>query len=137
MCIRDRCYIAWVTWLVDYEKNPELLNKTIRGKKVREIRYVGTNQSVISCVEWPWENVRTLWGLIDFAPERYSAHPFEVFPEEFREPGVASYVQSLSEGGGDIFWQVPEDCPHLSSNLKTQVKKIVQEYDLRKEARQK
>ena len=134
---RDKCYINWVTWLVNYEKNPELLNKTIRGKTIREIRYVGTNQSVISCWEWPWENIRTAGGWIDFAPEKYSAHPFEAFPEEFRAPGIASYIQSFSEGGGDLFWRVPDDCPHLSSNLKKQVEEIVQKYDLTREASKK
>ena len=134
---RDKCYIAWVGWLIDYDKSPELLNKTIRGKTIREIRYVSRyaseNQSVFSCWEWPWENIRTFFGLIDNAPKKYPAHPLEVFPEEFREPGVASRVKSWSETDGtfnaDEFYWVPEDCPHLPPNLKKRIERVAQERD--------
>ena len=131
---RDKCYINWASWFVDYEKFPELLNKTIRGKTIREIRYVSENKSHWACWEWPWENIRTLGGLIDFAPKRYSANLFEVFPKNFREPGVSSRVKSLLE---TEFWWIPEDCPHLPSNLKDEIEKIASENEVVKEGRKK
>ena len=131
---RDRCYIAWVGWLVDYDKSPELLNKTIRGKTIREIRYVSKyrseNDLLWSCWKWPWQEVRTLGGLIDFAPQRYPAFPFEVLPEAFREPGIASRVKARVEEGfvdEDEFYWVPEDCPHLPKDLKEEIKRVAKE----------
>ena len=112
---RDICYITWVAWLVDYEGFPELLNKTIRGKTIREMRYVGNSQSIwTTCWDWPWEGIRTFGGWIDFAPEKYTAHPMEVFPKAYRTPGIASNVKAWRDGEGgffssDLFSWVPEE----------------------------
>ena len=122
---RDKCYITWASWLVDYEKYPEILNKTIRGRTIREIRYINGNQTFLldlldwpwnwnwldlldwpgnwnlpdklACWERPWENIHTFGGYVDSAPEKYGASPFEVFPKVFREPGVASRMKARAE----------------------------------------
>ncbi len=136
---RDRCYINWIGWTVDYNKFPYLLEKTIRGKTIRELKYTSRYQSATSCWSlWlPLENIRTLGGLIDFSPTRHDVKPFEVFPEQFREPGIASHVKSWTETEGflnaDEQWWIPSsddegrmECPHLP-NLKESIERMQRE----------
>ncbi len=144
---RDRCYITWIGWFVDYDKSPELLNKTIRGQTLRELRYFARYMKqnknfyeyCFSSSWWDPLNFKTmridapiLRNWVDNAPQRYDAHPLEIFPKAFRKPGIASKVKAYIEDGvfnltKDQFYWVPEDCPHLGPNLKEKIKKIAEE----------
>ena len=104
---RDRCYTQWVGWMLDFE-DPEILKKTIRGKTLRELRYVSpyqTENTSMFCysIDWPFiEN--------DYEPKKQGALPWEVFPEQFRKPGWATKFTAWYKG--DPYYWVPE-CPHL------------------------
>ncbi|MDE0119535.1 MAG: leucine-rich repeat domain-containing protein [Bdellovibrionales bacterium] len=135
---RDRCYLTWIGWFVDYDKSPELLNKTIRGQTIRELRYVSRymqeNKNFYEYCFRPWWNpfkdVRIdapfLRNWVDNAPQKYEPHPVEMFPKAFRYPGIASHVKAWFADGDEFHW-VPENCPHLPNNLKEQIEKIANE----------
>jgi len=134
---RDMCYATWLGFLVDYEKYPELLNKTIRGKTIREVKYASKYVGHFDCWEMPWDNLYYWGGLIDTLPKKYATFAFEFAPHSYRIPGLSSRVTARleSEGGffnPDILWWVPEDCPHLYSNLKERVYEAAYEYERRK-----
>jgi len=124
---RDRCYLNWVGFLVDYEKYPHLLEKTIRGKTIREMHYVEKYTNHFTCWPWPWEGVRLRFMWItwfDDAPDKYPVNTTEIFPLDHRNPGIATHILARSFfKEPDYLFFVPEHCPHLP-NLKETIDKI-------------
>jgi len=106
---KDRCYTAWVVWMIDYEESPELLEKTIRGKTLRELRYMSPYQSE----HVPFTCYSTDWPFItdDYEPKNMAALPWEIAPEEFREHGFATNMSSCWRDSD--YWIPVEECPHL------------------------
>ena len=148
---RDRCYLAWIGFFVDYDKNPELLNKSVRGVTVRETRYFGRymnhnhrwyeycsgrkgKRKWYDPFDWSTITIEApvLRKLVDNAPKRFPSHPVEVFPKSFRQPGIASRIQAWVEADGlfnvdQLYWVPEEYCPHLGPNLKERIKEIAEE----------
>lgn len=119
---RDDCYMAWVGWMVDYENSSQFLENTIRGKTIRELRYASEYQSSQYFLCWrnPFEHIAL--ALPWWEPEKLSAFPFEVYPEQLREKGISSHVEAFFSEGEPKYWGIPE-CAHLPT-LKNHVDAI-------------
>ena len=106
----DQCYTSWLVWMIDYEESPDFLEKTIRGKTLRELRYMSPYQNEhvnpFTCYSVDWPLITD-----EYEPKKMGAFPWEIFPEEFREPGAAT--QFLAWWKGDHFWIPVKECPHL------------------------
>lgn len=115
---QNECYIAWASWMIDYEESPDLLEKTIRGQTLRELRYMSSYQREnvsISCysIDWPF--------ITDsYEPKKMAAQAWEIVPEEFRKPGFATKISSWYSGDDD-YW-IPKNCPHLA-DLEKNIKR--------------
>ena len=109
---RDDCYMAWVGWMVEYESSPQFLENTIRGKTIRELRYASEYQSsqYFFCWRNPVEHIAL--ALPWWKPEKLSAFPFEVFPEQLREKNISSHVEAFFSEVESKYWGIPE-CAHL------------------------
>ncbi len=121
---RDKCYTTWVGYLVD-NNSPEFLNKTIRGITIRELKYLIENREPFWSLYWlrlPWKGKSILFGLIDLAPEKFPPQEWEVEQEYYRESGPASAIKAFF--AFDRYWWVPEDCPHLPSDLRDRIEEI-------------
>ena len=123
----DRCYLAWVGWMIDYEKDPLLLNKTIRGKTVRELRYLIDYQSENTSF-WCSSQMSDWFFDIGYEPKKRAAFPYEVVPERYRLPGLATRINAFVKqlGSGEDWW-VPH-CPHLPG-LKENIDRLRVETD--------
>lgn len=123
----DRCYAGWVGWMIDYEESPELLEKTIRGVTVRELRYSSNYLNehrkfdFFFCPTTDWPVLED-----DYEPKKMGAFSWEVVPEEWRQPGFATKFTTLWRG--ENYW-IPQ-CPHLEG-LEDNIKRMLKKYNIK------
>ena len=142
--LTDQCYIMWLGGM-DYEgKSSYLLEKTIRGRTVRELRYIHDvwfgGDSLGSFIRHSVSfDIFTLGFVdnacgLDFVMEDRTKLPFwslEVFPERFLRGGVSVSIRNRLQNHFGIYeedWWVPDHCSHIP-DFEERIEKIKQAMD--------
>ena len=136
---RNACYENWIGF-TDYNQSPELLEKTINGRTIRELRFIYDQIGGKMAKKWipvvtlmtgiynflatnpyigfPWFDLPAsddalCWSQVRYHNDRKKRIgwlPYEVYPERYLKPTFGMRANSWFEGGYE--WLIP-DCLHL------------------------